>query len=266
MTLAWNLLFYIEDYMAIKWGNTTVTAVKWGNTTCTAVYWGSTKVFPDEVTVFNSANANTIFAAVKCGDLGVVGNATYLASSYLVNPGFNPPSTSDVWYDNSRQSLILSRNNPYKTFARSSSQIVTAQYTALASTGGVAITTVLNGKRGLNDGGYSYTNGCVMLFTASAYNLTGKTKIKVSYTGNPDGCIYVGGLTSLPSDYTSNFKLTWCAHSYSASSGGANTNTYTIPAAYTNNQYLMIGVSSTPYEDCNYNCSGGCTITNVLLY
>ena len=33
--------------MAIKWGNSTVTAVKWGSTNITAVYWGSTKVWPD---------------------------------------------------------------------------------------------------------------------------------------------------------------------------------------------------------------------------
>jgi len=32
--------------MAIKWGNTYVTAVKWGNTNCTVVKWGSTVVFP----------------------------------------------------------------------------------------------------------------------------------------------------------------------------------------------------------------------------
>ena len=32
--------------MAIKWGNTYVTAVKWGNTVCTQVKWGLTVVFP----------------------------------------------------------------------------------------------------------------------------------------------------------------------------------------------------------------------------
>ena len=48
--------------MALKWGNTVVTAVKWGNTTCTAVYWGNTKVWPDAYNLtisITSGNSNT---------------------------------------------------------------------------------------------------------------------------------------------------------------------------------------------------------------
>ena len=41
--------------MAIKWGNTYVTAVKWGNTNCTQVKWGSTIVWPLD-TGFNGSS------------------------------------------------------------------------------------------------------------------------------------------------------------------------------------------------------------------
>ena len=64
MTLAWNLLFYIEDYM-LKWGNTEVTAVKWGNTNVTVVKWGSTVVFPTNNGF--DVNSGTFVAPIASG-------------------------------------------------------------------------------------------------------------------------------------------------------------------------------------------------------
>ena len=64
MTLAWNLLFYIEDYM-LKWGNTEVTTVKWGNTNVTVVKWGNTVVFPTNNGF--DVNSGTFVAPIASG-------------------------------------------------------------------------------------------------------------------------------------------------------------------------------------------------------
>lgn len=48
--------------MAIKWGNTEVTAVKWGNTDVAVVKWGSTIVFPAYGTGYDGYNFSTPLA------------------------------------------------------------------------------------------------------------------------------------------------------------------------------------------------------------
>ena len=86
MTLAWNLLFYIEDCMAIKWGSTLVTAVKWGSTVCTQVKWGNTVVFPDASGAAVYSYGGNVFG----GDIGNLWN-TGLHSEQ--SSGFNQGGT-----------------------------------------------------------------------------------------------------------------------------------------------------------------------------
>ena len=57
--------------MAIKWGNSVVTAVKWGSTNISKVYWGSTLVFPES----NLLNAGLTWSPLL--NIYLRGTATY---------------------------------------------------------------------------------------------------------------------------------------------------------------------------------------------
>ena len=81
MTLAWNLLFYIEDCMAIKWGSTVVTAVKWDSTVCSQVKWGNTVVFPDASGAAVYSYGSNVFG----GDIGNVWNSNLHYPAYTSN-------------------------------------------------------------------------------------------------------------------------------------------------------------------------------------
>ena len=125
MTLAWNLLFYIEDYMAIKWGNTVCTAIKWGSTVCSQVKWGNTVVFPD-------ASGATVYGygsnIMNCGIGHSWNNTGYSATStyYISDPsnfkltssnvsvtnisiiGFNAAiNSTDTWYRSTTKIKIV---------------------------------------------------------------------------------------------------------------------------------------------------------------
>ena len=62
--------------MAIKWGNSVVTAVKWGSTNISKVYWGSTLVFPES----NLLNTGLTWSPLL--NIYLRGTATYGFENY----------------------------------------------------------------------------------------------------------------------------------------------------------------------------------------
>ena len=241
--------------MAIKWGSTTVTVVKWGSTTCTAVYWGSTKVFPDEVILYNAANASTLFT-VKCCDMGAVGGGGTVSFSSITAEGFN--NFSSWYYDSVQNGPSISNSNPYKTFARGSSKIEAARYTLNANN---IVIYGINGKRG-TDEGYSYTAGGAALFTNSTYNLSGKSKIRITSSSSSTGSVFVCCLTALPTSYTSNFIPNYGFMKISHNSS-ITYDDLSLPSSGT--YYLMIGYAATAYPDCNFNDNITATITKIVI-
>ena len=207
--------------MAIKWGNTTVTAVKWGNTTCTVVKWGNTKVFPDEITLFNGGDVSSKFIGMNYI------HADYTRDSYV-----------DYWWSAKSGPEFTTSNFSFNTTnPRKASGTIYAEfsltnglyyYSRHAYKGGSEENQLLAG----------YTK---FVYNANKINFSGKTTIVVtvntSYAKVP---IYVGGLSSTAAG--SSVQFVWCIRSDTTTTG-TSTLTYTIPSANRN-------------ADCYFGCVG----------
>ena len=239
----------------VKWGSTTCTQIKWGSTVCTEVYWGSTKVFPDEVVLYNgSNNVSDIFTTINC-DLsacGAGGSVSLPGAITNSNYGWN---CSNYYYDSEANCPALGTSNPYRRRARSTSLMNAAQYTI--NTNNITMWGI-NGKRGGNDGYYYSACGSILV-TKSSYNLSGKSAISLTYTCTSGSSLFTCGLTSLPSSYTSKFAVSWCYIQYTGYSGGS----ITIPSSGT--YYIMIGIAACAWPDCSYNDEFTAVITKIAI-
>jgi len=85
--------------MAIKWGNTKVTAVKWGSTVCTIVKWGNTIVFPDA-----GINGSTFIGPFSTGfNVSCSGNSASISPSGNITSGTALNFTCTNYYTKNNQ-------------------------------------------------------------------------------------------------------------------------------------------------------------------
>jgi len=234
--------------MAIKWGNSNVTAVKWGSTNITKVLWGSTQVFPDLVTLFNGGNASSNFTGMngEIFDSGPTLNEWFCyEASYFV-------SNYKYWDE----------PNPY-----------TSKHGNLAT---FSLTNGIYSKcegylyQGSSSGDYmSYNCGRTkFVYKNNKIDFTNRSTIQITLTSSTnahDGYtpIYVGGITTTAS--TGSNKFTWCVRS-SITKNTTSTASFTIPTANRNaNCYFAIILLGNSTDNADY-VYGTNTITKITYY
>lgn len=166
--------------MALKWGNTNITAVKWGNTDVTAVYWGGTKVWPDRVYIFgeyagqyNEArmNVRTASGASAAGGTGRYGGHHESQIGYFLENDYNyyesDQSINDVTYVKVTLSTAIPAGKTLHMIRNSSGLWVTAaSYWAFYSPYGT----------GSNSSGRKYN-----MFSGDGYAATTEHAITLAY-------------------------------------------------------------------------------------
>ena len=234
--------------MAIKWGNSNVTAVKWGSTNITKVLWGSTQVFPDLLVIFNGGNASSTFTGrTHASGMGGWGGSSsnYGWACYSVDKFIGGSPSWSTTNPGSKSSFSL--------------------------TNGLSADCWRTVTWNSDDGSPRCYVGYVKFMTNNKVNLTNKTTIEITittqaYESYGSVPIYVAGVNSL----TAGNGAVWCVMAW-AGFKGTYTRSVTIPTANRNaNCYLAVATTysseSGGEEYDNYGQGHPSTITKITSY